>query len=676
MSNYYVDFTLGSDSNMGSETSPFKHPPGSNLDSGNSAIAAGTLAGGSTIYIKRGEIWENTRINIIRSGSVGNLITYDAYGVGDLPIISSNSYYTDTDFTGPDGNGEYYISTITVDPIKAWDGDTLLAEGTVGSLSSDEWGYDAANYRVYLKPSGAISNYTFNFGTQKGPYSIVADYIKLQNHIAEGGNNTSSGVIYALPFNYSVLQTITTKKQIVAGFRGLSGCTNNELYDMTVICDGMDGIRFDAGGNDNTLSRIAVTNTKKGITLDTSTDNDLSEINIQNYDIGIDMDSADGNTCTSCDIKNEGGYGSDPIGINLRGASTGNTITDNTISDSMIAGSTAIINFNDNTIHDNEIFNIATAGIDVKSGSPTIEGNDIHHVWNDVVYPTGEGTGILQQDGSTPSIQRNKVQGCYLGFTGGNTSVALYFNVFKDCLVNCVELNSVSPSESLFYNNTVIHNPDPAVITGNGHGLMLRTNAATKKAVIKNNIIYMESRMTGIDGLQIDDTTDDFTLSNNIYYEDNSIADGDLLHYNSTVYDADFPSWEVATGDTDSEIIDPLISSDGKLQVLSPCLDTAIAIAGVNDAGTLDLWGVPIVGKINIGADQSGLSTWTSPIVDYSGTFSPGSSLSLAWESDLPQAIGTIKFYRDRSYWNTPYANDWNIAYGDDWTKTYTEEAT
>lgn len=78
--NYYVDSSLGSDTNPGAETTPWK-----TLARVNSA----NLLPGDNVFLKRGGVWAET-LTPPASGADGNPIIFDAYGSGDLPKITGN----------------------------------------------------------------------------------------------------------------------------------------------------------------------------------------------------------------------------------------------------------------------------------------------------------------------------------------------------------------------------------------------------------------------------------------------------------------------------------------------------------------------------------------------------------------------------------------------------------
>jgi parallel beta-helix repeat protein len=74
---YYVNNVIGSDTNPGTESQPWKSI---------AKVNAVTLNPGDTVLFKRGEIWQEV-LRLSQSGTVNHPITYGAYGTGVYPII-------------------------------------------------------------------------------------------------------------------------------------------------------------------------------------------------------------------------------------------------------------------------------------------------------------------------------------------------------------------------------------------------------------------------------------------------------------------------------------------------------------------------------------------------------------------------------------------------------------
>ncbi|WP_310559478.1 right-handed parallel beta-helix repeat-containing protein [Flavobacterium sp.] len=79
--NYYFSSSAGSNSNVGSETSPFQ-----TISKLNSLV----LVPGDKILFKRGDAFIG-QILVSYSGTLGKPIVYDSYGTGDLPVLTASN---------------------------------------------------------------------------------------------------------------------------------------------------------------------------------------------------------------------------------------------------------------------------------------------------------------------------------------------------------------------------------------------------------------------------------------------------------------------------------------------------------------------------------------------------------------------------------------------------------
>jgi len=180
MASYYVDATLGDDSNPGTQTQPWKTI---------SKVNSTSFSAGDNIYFKRGEVWRET-LTVPSSGSNGNLITFGAYGNGDKPKITGADI--ETGWTGPDENGVWQISGDSRHyRILLEDGQKLQKiSPTDGSdLSSGQWGGDDSSYIYYKPSSGTPNDHIVELGTRKRALYINGkSYIKIENIRFEAGN--------------------------------------------------------------------------------------------------------------------------------------------------------------------------------------------------------------------------------------------------------------------------------------------------------------------------------------------------------------------------------------------------------------------------------------------------------------------------------------------------------
>lgn len=110
---YYVSFSGGSDANNGTSTgTPFKTI---------SKVNSLNLAAGDIVSFKKGDVWEGSTLVVNHNGSSGNVITYNSYGTGDMPIISgltTVSSWTSIGsgrYTATLSGGQSTLNMVTVD---------------------------------------------------------------------------------------------------------------------------------------------------------------------------------------------------------------------------------------------------------------------------------------------------------------------------------------------------------------------------------------------------------------------------------------------------------------------------------------------------------------------------------------------------------------------------------
>jgi len=250
MANYYVDATLGDDSNPGTQTQPWKTI---------SKVNSTNLSAGDNIYFKRGETWRET-LTVPSSGTDGNPITFGAYGTGNKPKISGADVITG--WSGPDANGEYYKSGFTTAPYVVLRDGSRINKVTEGSLGANEWKYDSGTLYLGFDPS----SHTIEAGQRTSPITINGkSYITIENITVYGGNNRADTdaaggniCIYGTSNNI-ILNYITSYGCHFSGI-GIGGSdvsdvtiSNVTVYD-TLGC----GIRFASGVTDSTLSNFTV----------------------------------------------------------------------------------------------------------------------------------------------------------------------------------------------------------------------------------------------------------------------------------------------------------------------------------------------------------------------------------------------------------------------------------
>ena len=185
MASYYVDATLGDDSNPGTQTQPWKTV---------SKVNSTTFNAGDNIYFKRGEIWRET-LTVPSSGTSDNPITFGTYGNSDKPIISAAEVAEGWTDTPNEPNDEYsiYVGNPPEDAdgrvrILIKDGE-IVEPGTHSSLEEDQWGfYDG---KIYYKPPAGHhpSEYEIEYGWRNAALRIEnKSWINVENLRFEGSN--------------------------------------------------------------------------------------------------------------------------------------------------------------------------------------------------------------------------------------------------------------------------------------------------------------------------------------------------------------------------------------------------------------------------------------------------------------------------------------------------------
>lgn len=148
---YYVDATLGSDSNDGSVGAPWKTA---------AKVNASTFSPGDTVRFKAGEVWRETLL-FPSSGSPGRPITIGKYGTGANPVFNGADVLVNANFTNNSG-ATYQISHTAQDDFAAvWESGVKLirtsslatCQATAGSSY-----YNATTKVIYVHSAAGDPN--------------------------------------------------------------------------------------------------------------------------------------------------------------------------------------------------------------------------------------------------------------------------------------------------------------------------------------------------------------------------------------------------------------------------------------------------------------------------------------------------------------------------------------
>ena len=189
------------------------------------------------------------------SGLPGKPITLEAPD-GESPVISGCDVFSG--FSGPDINGEYYITATTEVKIVLRDG-VRLDEGTVGSLGSDEWDWSANTLYLGFDPNSCTIE-----GAQRD-YAIAIEaksYLEIEGLIYEGANGSG---IRALASTRNVANVNITdcisRYNTGTGFEYQSwtgnaySVSNSTVTDCTALENGHNGFAASGECSDITYTR-------------------------------------------------------------------------------------------------------------------------------------------------------------------------------------------------------------------------------------------------------------------------------------------------------------------------------------------------------------------------------------------------------------------------------------
>src|SRR3989344_2138478 len=141
---YYVSSSAGNDAWPGTQAQPWQ-----TLNKVNSFL----FNPGDSILFKRGDTWRET-LDVQRSGTAGNPITFSAYGTGINPIISGGEIITGWN-SEVVGSFTAYWASLTIQPYRVIENKNWMNSiASKSSLVPGSYWYDTGNLRLYIRTSG------------------------------------------------------------------------------------------------------------------------------------------------------------------------------------------------------------------------------------------------------------------------------------------------------------------------------------------------------------------------------------------------------------------------------------------------------------------------------------------------------------------------------------------
>ena len=542
---YYVDSQEGNDSNDGTSAASAWRSL--------AKINSGKFSPGDSILLRRGSVWREV-MNFPSSGSDNGAITIDAYGTGDLPIISGADLVASDAWTAANASTpNIFQAQITVQPnVVVFDGARGTKKSQLSELTSPrDWYWGSSTLYVFSpgSPAATYSHPGIESGARPSGINLTGrSHITVKNIVVSGAN--------AVPYSEGA--------GIWAVTNHLDGPTpaNLEISHVTVSNGAGDGIHIENAehtlidssavhDNDGAGIELYHSNGKFPITSGTITNNDVHH-NSYNGIFIIGCPRAE--RCRSVVY---------PEGLMVTGLKIlGNRVHDNgagiyihQTNNTLVSGNVAYANTNtsrrgegycvgisgssNNVIEKNECYQSRLSGIElsIDIGKP----------------PFGSSENVIRYN----VVHDDGAHGIFTNYVPSQHNKIVYNLIYNHPKGSCIMANYVGHE---IYNNTCYNNRV---------GIYLYVSSTTRQTgniSVKNNLFARDSVAhvvveKGVDG--------PFDFSNNLYDADGGSA------FNWKGSNITFSQWRTTTSlDKDSLIADPQFSasspSDPADFVLSP----------------------------------------------------------------------------------------------------------
>ncbi|OAS18040.1 fibronectin type III domain-containing protein [Paenibacillus oryzisoli] len=577
---YYVDATLGNDTNDGLKTVT----PWRTLDRVNSH----NLAPGDKVLFKRGESWYGSTLKPASSGTNTSPIIYDAYGVSTLPKPKISGATPVAVWIGPDANGEYYSSlpgadasrTILLENGKRLKGkmqESLMPGPVKGSLTNGSWALDLNKNSIYYKPSkGTSSENTTELvtGLARAFDSNAQSFLEINNLELTGGMEE---VAYIAPGSTHVI----VKGNDIHAADGAGVRVNgslaitisyNNVYDIN-----SRGIWIESGsaGSAITYNRVS------GIGKLSTDDGELTGIEVggTNTLSKPSMNIIDYNTVN--DIGRDFYKGKN--GTNARG--------------SMSSTGIAVNSSSSNIIRYNKLSSIWRTGIQLKTDFGDAASNQIHE---NLIFDTGK---MYTLDAGSHGILLENKNGSIGGSKIMNNTIAkskFTSSSGKEAALGLKVVGGVTVDNLQVKNNILASNAADYAVS-----VDLDSGAALTNYVSDYNLMYQ-------------------TSGNAIYWNQNGashVYDFGHIVGNAAGYYSFDKSQESHSIASDPQFVS-VEKSDFHLLASSPAVNAGIDVGLTKDLDSLPM---PNNGRFDMGSYES---AWSK--VDTTAAIVPGSALDLS----------------------------------------------
>ena len=428
---YYMDATNGDDTNAGtSSAAPWK-----TLGKINTAMSTAAVAAGDNIYFKRGETFTGSLVVTV-TGTVGNILTFSAYGTGDIPIIDAER-----------------VQAKAIDVRNSMAYLTFEYISANNATSEGFFLYNSGN-NITISNAAAVNNALDCVRIVTGTFSDITIEDTTITDCADGIDVTSATTVNGLTIDNVTVSSGSIGARLLGDLSDDINILNSTFRDNSSY-----GIYMDNVSNVEITSTVVSNNDGRGILVegDSSniTINDLTSSMNGNDNIMIGTDSASDIT-----VQNSTFTGSLNGGNGFALSLTGSSIT--------ITNTTASNNTGDG-------FNIHDAWSNVTIDSCTANENGVDGLGTD-------GDGISFHETSSGTITKSIIRdNLKTGVANiDNSQVTIERSIFTHTTNGTLPLVYVDGDNHWIYNNTIYS----AANTGTGVHLVSGTN------IVKNNIIH------------------------------------------------------------------------------------------------------------------------------------------------------------------------------------------
>ncbi len=245
--------------------------------------------------------------------------------------------------------------------------------------------------------------------------------------------------------------------------------------------------------------------------------------------------------------------------------------------------------------------------------STAVDMDNVRADYNGYVYQdtgSGPGDGISYHANCTGNIRDCQAHYNYkagIDNIGAGMAVPILRNTVSYS-PSCIRLTGALQDQAQFvlFNKVTMDTDDSDKAM---YGIDINLATTVDITVAHNTIIGTGSKSSSAIVYAVNRSRGDLTCKNNII--ENAKHGVVLSNTGTESYDGDYNCFydcntNVSSGSAGGNAVtsDPLLFASGKLKIDSPCSDTGVVIAGINNGSELDIWGNVTDGTPNIGAYQ------------------------------------------------------------------------